>query len=280
MPASKDFDSAFALQDVTCTFDGVRALDDVSVAFPRGHTSVLIGSSGSGKSTLLRLLIGLEWPASGTVLCDGESLRREALPEVRRRVGYVPEVPNLYDTLLGLFWELKKDKTAKPLYEHKVLRDYQLWVMPHPRTTMQNDPVMQILRQVQCQGAAGGTGTAGRTKIRVSMHAWNGERGTYIARRLRNLYAQGCDVRVLWALGGTGMKNAIGAQTPRGTVPRHSDGYNTDCDELQQVDGGLWPQLPIAMALAFAGGMVIGASFRLGFEVGEKYVDMERGSRR
>ena len=103
MPASKDFDSAFALQDVTCTFDGVRALDDVSVAFPRGHTSVLIGSSGSGKSTLLRLLIGLEWPASGTVLCDGEPLQRDALPEVRRRVGYVIQEGGLFPhlTVLG-----------------------------------------------------------------------------------------------------------------------------------------------------------------------------------
>src|SRR6185312_1923126 len=103
MPASKDFDSAFALQDVTCTFDGVRALDDVSVAFPRGHTSVLIGSSGSGKSTLLRLLIGLEWPISGSVLCDGEPLRREALPDVRRRVGYVIQEGGLFPhlTVLG-----------------------------------------------------------------------------------------------------------------------------------------------------------------------------------
>ena len=103
MPGSKDSDSAFALQDVTCTFDDVRALDDVSVAFPRGHTSVLIGSSGSGKSTLLRLLIGLEWPASGKVLCDGEPLRRDALPEVRRRVGYVIQEGGLFPhlTVLG-----------------------------------------------------------------------------------------------------------------------------------------------------------------------------------
>ncbi|HVU82084.1 MAG TPA: ATP-binding cassette domain-containing protein [Rhodanobacteraceae bacterium] len=103
MPASKDSDSAFALQDVTCTFDDVRALDDVSVAFPRGQTSVLIGSSGSGKSTLLRLLIGLEWPASGEVLCDGEPLQRGALPEVRRRVGYVIQEGGLFPhlTVLG-----------------------------------------------------------------------------------------------------------------------------------------------------------------------------------
>jgi osmoprotectant transport system ATP-binding protein len=103
MHASKDSDSAFALQDVTCAFDDVRALDEVSVAFPRGHTSVLIGSSGSGKSTLLRLLIGLEWPASGDLFCDGEPLQRGALPEVRRRVGYVIQEGGLFPhlTVLG-----------------------------------------------------------------------------------------------------------------------------------------------------------------------------------
>jgi phosphatidylserine/phosphatidylglycerophosphate/cardiolipin synthase-like enzyme len=146
------------------------------------------------------------------------------------------DAPNLYDGMLDLFGELRRDRTATPLFEHKRLGDYQLWVMKHPRTTEKNDPVMDILRRVQCQGATGGTGTHGHTKIRVSMHSWNGDRGTYIARRLRNLYAQGCDVRVMWSLGGSGMKRAIGTPTPRGTVPRHSDGYNTDCDELHEVD--------------------------------------------
>ncbi|MDI6911366.1 phospholipase D-like domain-containing protein [Nocardioides sp.] len=146
------------------------------------------------------------------------------------------EVPRLYDRLLDLFTELKRDRTAKPLFQHSDLGEFELWVMPHPRTTEQNDPIMNILRPIQCQGAQNGTGTGGRTKIRVSMHAWNGARGTYIARRLRHLYAQGCDVRVLWALGGAEMKRVIGMSTPRGTVPRHTDSYNTDCDELQQVD--------------------------------------------
>jgi phosphatidylserine/phosphatidylglycerophosphate/cardiolipin synthase-like enzyme len=146
------------------------------------------------------------------------------------------EVPNYYQMMLQLFWQLKKDKTAKPLYEHKVLDDFQLWVMPHPHTTEANDPVMDILRPVECDGAESGTGSQGHTKIRVSMHAWNSDRGTYIARRLRNLYAQGCDVRVMWALGGSEMKRTIGMSTPRGELPRHSDSYNTDCDELGEVD--------------------------------------------
>jgi phosphatidylserine/phosphatidylglycerophosphate/cardiolipin synthase-like enzyme len=144
--------------------------------------------------------------------------------------------PDYYRMMLKLFWELKKDTQAPRPYEHKVLKDYQLWVMPHPRTTAKNDPLMEILRPVQCLGANNGTGTHGRTTIRVSMHSWNGARGTYIARRLRHLYAQGCNVRVLWALAGSGMKSVLGRDTPRGEVPRHADGYDRDCDELHEVD--------------------------------------------
>ena len=145
-------------------------------------------------------------------------------------------VPSLYRTLLELFWELMRDKKARPLYQHKVLHAYQLWIMPHPHTTAKNDPVMQILRKVRCKGTTGGTGTKGRTKLRVSMHAWNGDRGTWTARRLRHLYARGCDVKVMWSLGGAKMKRTIGMRTHRGRVPRHSNSYNTDCDALHQVD--------------------------------------------
>ena len=144
--------------------------------------------------------------------------------------------PRLHDVLLRLFWQLRRDRTANPLFVHRVLKDYELWAMPHPRTTRWNDPVMNVLRQVRCRGARGNTGVDGRTKIRVSMHSWNGERGAWLARKLRQLYAEGCNVKVMWSLAGAEMKREIGTPTPRGTVPRRADGYNTDCDVLQEVD--------------------------------------------
>lgn len=104
MPASKESEAAFVLQGVTRAFSSsVRAVDDVSLAFPRGRTSILIGSSGSGKSTVLRLLVGLEWPNKGQVLCDGEPLQRDTLLAVRRRVGYVIQEGGLFPhlTVLG-----------------------------------------------------------------------------------------------------------------------------------------------------------------------------------
>jgi osmoprotectant transport system ATP-binding protein len=102
MPASQDSD-AFELTGVTRAFGAVRAVDAVSLRFPCGRTSVLIGSSGSGKSTLLRLLIGLEWPDAGTLRCEGEPLQRERLLQIRRRVGYVIQDGGLFPhlTVLG-----------------------------------------------------------------------------------------------------------------------------------------------------------------------------------
>ena len=52
----------------------VQALDDVSVDFPSGRLTAIMGPSGSGKSTLMHCLAGLDRPTSGTVTIDGVEL--------------------------------------------------------------------------------------------------------------------------------------------------------------------------------------------------------------
>jgi putrescine transport system ATP-binding protein len=52
-------------------FDGVAAVDDVSLSIHKGEIFALLGSSGCGKSTLLRMLAGFEKPTSGSVILDG-----------------------------------------------------------------------------------------------------------------------------------------------------------------------------------------------------------------
>ncbi len=59
------------IQNLSKTFDGVRAVNDVSIAIQRGEIFALLGSSGCGKSTLLRMLAGFETPTSGQILLQG-----------------------------------------------------------------------------------------------------------------------------------------------------------------------------------------------------------------
>jgi ABC-type Fe3+/spermidine/putrescine transport system ATPase subunit len=64
-------------------FDGVVAVEDLSLTLERGELLVLLGPSGSGKTTTLRLLAGFEVPDGGRVLVEGEDVTK-ADPVVRR----------------------------------------------------------------------------------------------------------------------------------------------------------------------------------------------------
>jgi putative ABC transport system ATP-binding protein len=95
-----------ALDRVSKQFDGKRrviALDQVTVAIPRGELVSIIGPSGSGKSTLLNLVGGLDRPTAGDVRVDGQSLGAladDALTRVRRdTIGFIFQFFNLLPTL-------------------------------------------------------------------------------------------------------------------------------------------------------------------------------------
>ena len=65
-------------------FDGVAAVDDVSLSVNKGEIFALLGSSGCGKSTLLRMLAGFESPTSGLVMLAGEDIT--SLPPYERPI--------------------------------------------------------------------------------------------------------------------------------------------------------------------------------------------------
>lgn len=56
----------------------VKAVDEVSLAIPRGGIYGLAGESGSGKSTIARMIMGLTRPTSGDILLDGENITGQA----------------------------------------------------------------------------------------------------------------------------------------------------------------------------------------------------------
>ena len=78
---------AIDVRNVSKSFNGFQALEDVSLNVPDGSLTALLGPSGGGKSTLLRVIAGLETPDSGEVLFSGEAVTN--LPAQERGVGFV-----------------------------------------------------------------------------------------------------------------------------------------------------------------------------------------------
>jgi ABC-2 type transport system ATP-binding protein len=62
---------AVELENVTKTFNGLTAVDDLSLAVPGGHVYGFIGPNGSGKTTTLRMIMSIFYPDRGTIRLFG-----------------------------------------------------------------------------------------------------------------------------------------------------------------------------------------------------------------
>jgi len=65
--------------EVTKDYDGLCALDHVSIAAQLGQTTSIVGVNGAGKTTLLKILAGLDFPTSGMVLLQGQEANSDQL---------------------------------------------------------------------------------------------------------------------------------------------------------------------------------------------------------
>ncbi len=83
------------VQDLTKAYGPVTAVDHVSFAVNEGEILGFLGPNGAGKTTTMRILTGFMPATSGTASIAGFDVFKDSL-EVRRHIGYLPEVPPLY----------------------------------------------------------------------------------------------------------------------------------------------------------------------------------------
>ena len=81
-------------------YGALAAVREVSFAARPGEVLGYLGPNGSGKSTTVNMVAGLLEPSDGEIRVDGENIQRDILAH-RRRIGYVPETPDLYSYLTG-----------------------------------------------------------------------------------------------------------------------------------------------------------------------------------
>jgi phospholipid/cholesterol/gamma-HCH transport system ATP-binding protein len=134
-------DTFIEIDHVSFGYDAKRLiLSDVSLKFPRGKVTAILGGSGCGKTTLMRLIGGVYPANKGRVVFDGEVIdtrNKEQLFRLRRRLGMLFQFGALF-TDLSVF-----DNVAFPLREHTSLPE-----------DMVRDIVLMKLNAVGLRGAA------------------------------------------------------------------------------------------------------------------------------
>ncbi|WP_019636828.1 ABC transporter ATP-binding protein [Paenibacillus fonticola] len=89
------------IQELTKSYNGVKAVDQLSLQIKRGEIFGLLGPNGAGKSTTILMLLGLSEPDGGTINVLGIDPTREPIP-VKRKVGYLPDDVGFYEDRTGL----------------------------------------------------------------------------------------------------------------------------------------------------------------------------------
>lgn len=108
------------VRNLTKNYGNNRALDNVSFKVEEGTIVGFLGPNGAGKSTAMNIITGYISLTEGSVTVGGKSIQDDP-NEVKRQIGYLPEMPPLYTDMtvkeyLRYIYELKKTKI--PREEH------------------------------------------------------------------------------------------------------------------------------------------------------------------
>ncbi len=100
--AARQYDSSM-LEAIKLTkrYNGVTALDDLTLRVAPGEVFCLLGANGAGKTTMINLFLNFVPPTSGTARINGLDVTEQPL-ETKKFVAYIPETVMLYKNLTGV----------------------------------------------------------------------------------------------------------------------------------------------------------------------------------
>lgn len=120
---------AISVKNLSKKYKNVQALNDVNVEIPAGQITGLVGPNGAGKSTLIKALVGALNPNQGEIkVLESDPIKHRW--ELRKKLGYMPQDPALYEDLttrenVAFYARLHKIKNPKE-HAEKILKELDL----------------------------------------------------------------------------------------------------------------------------------------------------------
>lgn len=118
------------LLDLEKKYGSFEAVNKINLTVTKGELFGFLGPNGAGKTTSIKMITGLLSPTGGTILLDGVDVWKNPI-ESKKRIGYIPDQPFLYDKLTGrefLFF-------SGGLYE-----------LPHDKLKTNVDEIIELLK--------------------------------------------------------------------------------------------------------------------------------------
>jgi len=94
--ADMNIEGTIELKDLSFSYNGKRALKNVSLKIPAGMAVGFTGATGSGKSTVFQLLTRVEEPSENTMFVDGVDVRKITRDSLREGIVYVPQETTVF----------------------------------------------------------------------------------------------------------------------------------------------------------------------------------------
>jgi ABC-2 type transport system ATP-binding protein len=88
------------IQGLSKTFGTTLAVDNLTLAIPKGEFFTLLGPNGAGKTTTLKIVAGLLRPTKGRVSVSGHDMAKKNT-EAKRLISFIPDIPYIYEKLTG-----------------------------------------------------------------------------------------------------------------------------------------------------------------------------------
>ena len=133
------------MKNVTKSFDGFKALDDLSLTVPQGAVYGLVGPNGAGKSTAIRHLTGIYRPDCGQITLEGAPIYEN--PAAKVRIGYIPD--DIFYFPSATLEEMRKFyKGLYPQFDDQLFeRLYEIFQLPR------KSPIRRFSKGMQKQAA-------------------------------------------------------------------------------------------------------------------------------
>lgn len=169
-----------AMEHITKTYPGVKALDDVSISFIQGEVHAVMGENGAGKSTLMKILNGMIPADGGEIRFHGEKVairnprdaRALGIAMIHQELNPIKDLTVAENMFVGRYpqkgcfvdWSTMYDECRK-LFEHWKV-DFDPMISP--------EPWYDIGRTLPSMAAPMGTNSlCGRPIRRLTGRAWS-----------------------------------------------------------------------------------------------------------